>query len=176
MRSVFKPVVVLTMICIVVAGLLAYVNSVTKPVINAAADREAAAARKDVLPTATSFKELDMDDKPEGVVAVFRGSGDSGYVFMVSHKGYGGDVNLICGIDLNGRLVSVRTLSHSETNGIGSMVVDNSSDYRLKFTGLTSEELDSVDTVTGATISSTAYKKAVASAFEAYSALKEAEK
>ena len=92
---------------------------------------------------------------------------NGGYVIMLTVKGYGGDIRLICGI-LDGKLTKLKTLSHPETSGIGSKVVDNASGYSDNYIGKTEQDYADVDSVTGATISSTAYKKAIAEAFAAY--------
>ena len=70
-------------------------------------------------------------------------------------------------------LEKVKTLSHNETSGIGSKVADNKSAYNQKYSGKTADNYDSVDTVSGATISSKAYKKAVGLAFDAFQKAKE---
>ncbi len=174
MKDIIKPIVVLASICLIVTALLAYVNMVTQPIIKAAEEKAAAEARAEVLSEAKDFEELDIKNLPEGVTAVFRGSNDSGYVFMMTQKGYGGDIRLICGMHMDGTIEAVKTLSHSETSGIGSRVVDNGSGYRENYVGKDADSYKEVDALTGATISSTAYKKAIASAFEAYKTVKEA--
>ena len=131
-------------------------------------DKEAAQARSEVLSEAKDFEKLDVDKLPEGVTEVYKGSDNSGYVFMLTQKGYGGDIKLICGIRPDGSIEAVKTLLHSETGGIGSKVVDNGSGYHDNYKGKTASDYASVDGVTGATISSTAYKKALGTAFEAY--------
>ena len=80
----------------------------------------------------------------------------------------------MCGIKSDGSIESTKTLNHSETSGIGSKVVDNGSDYRKQYEGKTADKLDEVDAVTGATISSKAYKKAITAAFDAFATIKEA--
>lgn len=104
----------------------------------------------------------------------YKAKNGAGYVFMLSTKGYGGEIKLICGIKADGTIEQTKTLSHSETSGIGSKVVDNESPYRSQYEGKTVDKLDGVDAVTGATISSKAYKKAITAAFEAYNSVKEA--
>ena len=174
MKDILKPIAVLASICLIVTALLAYVNIVTSPIIKAAEEKAAAEARSEVLKEAKEFELLDIKGLPEGITAVYRGSDESGFVFMMTQKGYGGDINLICGIRPDGSMEAVKTLSHSETSGIGSKVVDNSSGYRDRYAGKTADTYSEVDAITGATISSTAYKKAIASAFEAYEIVKEA--
>ena len=100
-------------------------------------------------------------------------SGQETFKFAV--KQIVGDIKLICGIHNDGSIEAVKTLSHSETSGIGSKVVDNASGYRDNYAGKTAENYQDVDAVTGATISSKAYKAAIASAFEAYKTVKEAQ-
>ncbi len=171
MKDIIKPIAVLGAICLVVTALLAYINSVTSPIILAAEQKAAEEARLEVMPEANSFEKIDSE-LPEGVTEAYLAD-NGGYVIMLTTKGYGGDIRLICGI-LDGRLTKIKTLSHSETSGIGSKVVDNASGYSDNYAGKNAAECEDVDTVTGATISSTAYKKAIANAFAAYDQVKEA--
>lgn len=173
MKDIIKPIAVLAGICLVVTALLAYVNLVTAPIIQAAEEKAAAEARSEVLSEADSFEALDVP-LPQGVTEAYKGSNDAGYVFMLSAKGYGGEIKLICGIRNDGSIEAVKTLSHSETSGIGSRVVDNGSGYRENYYGKTAENYEQVDAISGATISSKAYKAAIASAFEAFAQVKEA--
>ncbi len=175
MKDIIRPVLVLTLICLVVTALLAFVNQETMPVIQKAEEAAAAAARTEVLPQAKQFERIENVDLPEGVTEVYKGSGHSGYVILMQTKGYGGTIRMICGIRPDGTMQGIKTLSHSETNGVGTKAVDNQSGYREKFSGTTAETFQQVDTISGATISSTAYKKAVGLAFEAYRIVKEAE-
>ena len=172
-KEIVKPIVVLTCICLVVTALLAYINTVTQPIIQAAEEKAATEARAEVLPEANgSFTPLDIE--VEGVTEAYQADNGAGYVFSLVTKGYGGDAKLICGINSNGEINSCKTLSHGETSGIGSRVFDNNEPFKDNFTGKTADTYEQVDGITGATISSTAYKKALKSAFEAYEAVKEA--
>ena len=94
-------------------------------------------------------------------------------MFKLSEKGYGGEIKLICGINPDGSIAGLKTTSHGETSGIGSRVVDNGSGYRENYYGKTASDYEGVDAVSGATISSKAYKKAIGNAFEAYELVKE---
>ena len=53
-----KPVLVLSVICVVVALLLSFVNAITAPIIEAAA----AKALTEVLPDGKNFEEIIIDD------------------------------------------------------------------------------------------------------------------
>lgn len=180
MKDIIKPIAVLAAICLVVTALLAFVNNVTSPIIQKAAAEKAAAARSEVLAEAggrfdtLSDEELEKLGTPSEVKEISKAQNGAGYVFTVVVKGYGGDIELMLGIRSDGSLEKIYTLSHSETSGIGSRVVDNKSGYADKYVGKTEESYAGVDTISGATISSKAYKKAIALAFEAYSTAKEA--
>ncbi|MEG2083421.1 MAG: hypothetical protein RRY38_02350, partial [Oscillospiraceae bacterium] len=51
------PVIILTVICIIVSGLLAFTNSATAPKIEAAIKKAAEETRLELLPEASEFTE-----------------------------------------------------------------------------------------------------------------------
>ena len=165
-------VVVLGAICLVIAMALALVNSVTLPVITAAAAERAEQARIEVMPEADGFEEIKVQGAPDTVTQVFRATNGAGYVFMLKTKGYGGDMELICGINDKGIITQTKTLEHSETAGLGAKTAENN--YRFQYRGKDST-LSGVDSITGATVSSKAYKSAIQDAFKAFALAKEAE-
>lgn len=171
--DIIKPVLVLTCICLVVSLLLAYINMVTSPIISEAEQKAEQEAMVEVLSEADSFKPIEIDGLPERVTAVYRAENGSGYVFMLTTKGYGGDMKLICAIKSDGTIEACKTLSHSETSGLGSKTAEDA--YRNQYSGKNADTLSEVDAISGATISSTAYKSAIEDAFAAYEMIKEAE-
>lgn len=172
-KEIIKPVLVLVCICLVVSGLLAFVNSVTAPVIADSEEKAAQEAMAQVLSQADSFEQAELNNPPQRVTEAYRASNGAGYVFMLSTKGYGGDMKLICGIKSDGTVEACKTLSHNETSGLGSKTAEDP--YRNQYKGKTADTLGEVDAISGATISSTAYKSAIEEAFQAYNQIKEAE-
>lgn len=171
-KNIIKPVLVLTCICLVVSVLLAYVNSVTSPIITEAEQKAAQEAMAEVLSEADAFEQITVDSLPERIDEVYRAENGSGYVFMMTTKGYGGDMKLICGIKADGTIEACKTLSHSETSGLGSKTAEDP--YRNQYCGKTADTLSEVDAISGATISSTAYMNAVKDAVTAFEMVKEA--
>ncbi len=169
-KDIIKPVAVLVCICFVVTALLAYINSVTAPIIKAADEKAAAQARMEVLSDADDFELMNVKKLPECVTEIYKAKNGAGYVFMLTVKGYGGDMKLICGINSDGEIEQTKTLSHSETSGLGSKTAEDS--YRKQYSGKSEKTVDEVDAVSGATISSNAYIKAVKDAFKAYDMVK----
>ena len=84
---------------------------------------------------------------------------------MLTVTAYRGDMDLICGIDNDGRIIATKTLKHSETKGMGSKTTEEP--FRSQFTGKDSS-LEGVQAVSGATISSKAYLGAIGDAFTAW--------
>ena len=159
------PIVVLGVICLVITALLALTNSATEPVIKKAAQERAEAARAEIIPDADGFELLEVEGLPENVDEVYGTTNDVGYIFMLSPMGYGGEMNLILGMNNDGTIIDVNTLKHSETKGMGSKTAEEP--FRSQFRGK-DEKLEGVDAITGATISSKAYLGAVADAFTAF--------
>lgn len=173
-NEIIKPVLVLVCICLVVTALLAYINSVTSPIIAKAEQEKTEQAMSEVLTEADGFEKLEIENLPDRVTEVYTANNGSGYVFMLTTKGYGGDMKLICGMKADGTIEQCKTLSHAETSGLGSKTAEDP--YRNQYCGKNSDTLSEVDAITGATISSTAYKNAIDDAFKAYDMVKEAGK
>ena len=173
-NEIIKPVLVLVSICLVVTALLAYINSVTSPIIAKAEEEKTRQAMTEVLSEADSFEKLEIENLPERVTEAYSATNGAGYVFMLTTKGYGGDMKLICGMDADGVIEQCKTLSHAETSGLGSKTAEDP--YRNQYCGKSAETLGEVDAITGATISSNAYKNAIEDAFKAYDIVTEAGK
>jgi electron transport complex protein RnfG len=170
-----KPILVLTLICLVCSGLLAYVNKITKPIIRETEERIATEAMNEVLPDAGGFAKIDVsfpDVYANGdtnyVTEAYKANNGNGYVFQVTGDGYGGKktMKLIVGVDPDGKIVETKTLSHSETAGMGSKTAGD--DYRFRWTGVDASAIDTVDGISGATFSSGHYKNSMRSVFDAF--------
>lgn len=148
------PIVVLTVICLVVSLLLGFTEQATTPIIEAAAKAAAEAARLEVLPGADSFSPVSLDGMPEGVTEVYTAANGAGTVVIAEGKGYGGTMQVIVGLDGDGKIVGTKTLSHGETQGLGSKTAD--SKFQSQFPGK-DENLDGVSAIAGATISSNCF-------------------
>ncbi len=161
------PVIVLTVICLVVSAALAATYSFTKPVIEAGEKAAADAARKVVLEGAESFSLVAVTDI-ENLVDAYKADNGAGYVFTTMAKGYGGEMKVITGITADGKISGVQLMDNAETQGIGSQVGE--AKYTDQYTGQDST-LSGVNAISGATISSTAFRSAVTTAFKAYGQL-----
>ncbi len=97
MKDIIKPIAVLAAICLVVTALLAYINSVTAPIIADANAKAEAKAQHEVLTEADAFEDIDVESAglPKEVTKAVKATNGAGYVFSLTVKGYGGDIDLI---------------------------------------------------------------------------------
>jgi len=117
---------ILCVISLIASGLLAIVNNVTIPIIAAQQIAANDAARKQILPEADSFEEV-QGEFGENVVEVYKavsGSEDIGYIIKTISKGYSGDIQIISGINKDGTIAGAVIGSMTETPGLGAKAQD----------------------------------------------------
>ena len=169
-NKIFKPIVVLVIICIVVTGALAATNGVTAPIIPAATQEAERAARSELPPEAEDFEPVTGVEVAD-VSAIYKSTNDVGVVITSSAKGYGGDVVVMTAITPDGTIKQIKVTEQAETKGIGSNVVATPS-YWERYEGVSAAQAlvlnQDIDAYSGATISSRAVLTAVNSAIEAY--------
>lgn len=167
--SMFKefamPPLVLTVIAAVVTGALVATESVTTPIIEQQAAAAADAARAVVLPSADSFTQVTVDEMPEGGIDIYEANNGTGYVVTAQAKGYGGMLKVMVGIDSNGLISGTEVLENNETQGLGSKVSEHA--FMDQYIGKDST-LEGIETISGTTISSNAFSKAVQNAYQVY--------
>ena len=172
-NKVFKPIVVLCVICVVITGALAATNSVTAPIIMEATLEAQRLARMELLPEAEDFTRVDSVEV-ENVSDVYAASNGVGYVITSTAKGYDGTMTVMTSFTPEGQIKQVKVTEAAETQGIGSNVSDSAA-YWAAYAGLDGTRNlvlnQDVDAYTGATISSRALNSAVNAAINAYNAI-----
>ncbi|MBE6972931.1 MAG: FMN-binding protein [Ruminococcaceae bacterium] len=171
-NKIFKPIVVLSVICIVITGALALTNDITKPIIEEATRKAQEAARMELLPDATGFTQAEGINLAN-VSDVYVADNGVGAVVTSSAKGYGGTMTVMVGFTADGTIRQIKVTENQETKGIGSKVAGDPA-FWTRFEGLEAEQLvlnQDVDGLSGATVSSKALLAAVNSAIEAYNAI-----
>lgn len=155
MKNHIKTVVSLTVICAVVSLLLALTNSITAPVIKEQENAAVNSALAEVLPGGEDFESVDISkfELPETITEAYSEK-NGGHVFKMKTSGYGSDFIIMCGITADGKVSGATTISSTETLGYEKNYGENLIDA-------TTETIDSVETVAGATKTTEAYKNAV---------------
>ena len=171
MHDFILPILVLTLICFAVSGALAFMDSITQPVIAEAASDRTKTIMNAKIPAAEGFEEIDISGlfNSRFTMEAYKSTNDVGYVIIKGANGFKSEVIIICGIDNDGKIIAVSVLSHKETAGYGNKMEEAS--FIDPFIGK-DKRLDGVDTVTGATYSTRAFIDAVNEAFEIYEIVK----
>ncbi|MBO5571164.1 MAG: FMN-binding protein [Ruminococcus sp.] len=171
MKDKIMPSLVLTVICIVAALLLTLAHEMTKDRI--AEQKELKFSKSvELLFGKTESKVVDLKcgyDEVETIAV----TPDKKTVIQVCTDGYSKDgINVLVGIDENGKLSGIEFVSLGETPGLGSKVRDEE-DFRKQFIGA-EKAPESFDAISGATYSSNGMKHAVDTALNVYNENKEA--
>ena len=136
-KFILKVAGTLTVISLVVALLLGLVNGVTKDKIAAIEAEKTRVAMSAVVPEGSEFTDaleipqaaIDAAKAQGGTVSelygVTNGGAEAGYVAKVAASGSQGTITMMVGIDANGAITGISVVSHSETSGIGTKVVEN---------------------------------------------------
>ena len=158
------PIGVLAAICMVVSGALAGTYQLTKPVIDKNEKAAADAGRLEVLSEGADFKVVE-GEFPEGTLSVYEAGNGAGYVVQSYAAGYGGPYEIMIGVNSEGTLSGLKVMKQTETPGIGSKTM--APEYLSTFVSK-DKNLEGVEAISGATISSTALRAAVDIGFQAY--------
>ena len=128
-----------------------------------------AAAPKDPLPSYTLAPQVEsnpahLGDETDlgGGVEASGGTPNADGTYVGAGSGIGGQVPVTVTLDADGKIASVEIGENSETEGIGSKAIEQLPE---QFVGLsTAEEIDAVDGVSGASITSKAIKGGIKAA------------
>ena len=185
MFELIKMVVVLTVLSCASGGLLAYLQGSTKDRIeNQVLEFVKGPAIRTIFEDASNdpikdrFTIKDGDTDRTFFVGVFNGNPNS-IAFETSGKGYGGNVGLMVGINIDdNQLVGVEVTTHSETPGMGARAKSDPT-FVAQFRGLpadkpfkVTQDGGSINAMSGATITSRAVSAAASEAEEIYQKLK----
>lgn len=186
MKEIVKLGLILLLTCAIAAVCLGVSNDLTKDQIAMQRELVNEQARKEILPEAKEFKGLDeaklgeIQAKQAKVVEVFVGYNGSeivGYTFKSLASGYGGNVEVITGIDANGVVSGVRVGSHQETPGLGGnaklpsfyeQYTGKSAGESIEVSKVETTDANKIQAISGATITSVAVTDGVNMAIDAY--------
>jgi electron transport complex protein RnfG len=181
------------LICCFSGGLLSYVNERTKGPIAESIRLEKIRAIKEVLsarfPDITISKDPDKDCKTIQVkdsetgkdkeVIFYQGKDGSGNTLGVAVKtasfvGYSGKISLMFGFNLAGEVTGTYVLEHAETPGLGSKIKEKPFTEQFSSLERRSEDLKitkfggTIESISGASISSHAFTSALNEALKLY--------
>lgn len=186
MREMIKMVLVLTILSCFSGGLLAYIYEGTKDQIaNQVLEFVKGPAIRKILvdasndPIADRFEIKDGETTRSFFVGVMDGEPRAVAFETFGKGGYGGDVGLMVGIDVNDdKLIGVGVTTHSETPGMGARA-QTDPNFVAQFQGLpikgpkkVTQDGGTINALSGATLTSRAVSLATTEAGQIYERLK----
>lgn len=163
-KYILRLTLTLLLITAVVASLLGLVNYLTADAIAEHTAQKARAAMEQVL-KADNYEPLALTEAQtgQGVTEAWQ-AGDAGYVVRLQANGFGGAIDLMVGVDAEGRVTGIAIISHSETASLGANCTRE--DFRSQFTGrfgllAVAKDGGDIEALTGATVTSRAVTQAV---------------
>lgn len=136
-KFILKVAGTLTVISLVVAALLGFVNSITADKIAEIDAENTRIAMSAVAPEGSEFGDkIEVTDDMVAAAAtqsgkilelypVTNGGAEAGYVMKISASGSQGTIVMMVGVDANKAITGISVVNHSETSGIGTKVVEN---------------------------------------------------
>ena len=169
MGDIMKLAIRLFIFSLVAAVGLAVTNEVTKGPI---AEQKIAAQKEalnKVLPGCNYEEILEIEGLAEGslIDQMFVGKNEesgeiAGYAFVANPQGYGGPIPITLGVSAEGHVTQTYVGALQETAGLGSRVGE--AEFQDQFIAIAADPdtlSDNVDTISGATVSSSAFFGAV---------------
>ena len=165
-ESTAKYILRLSAILFLIAGIvalaLAGVNSITAPAIEKLNAEKTQLAIEAVLPGGYDEEVTDYADATGLVSKVYKGA--NGYALEVKPGGFDNTITMMVGVDLDGNVLGISIVSHTETAGLGAVAAAKTSAgeaFRGQFEGQSgsvsvSKDGGQIEAITGATITSRA--------------------
>ncbi len=154
MKDLTRYGLILGIICFLASGVLAVVNNITEPRIQIQKEKKENSALKEVMPDSADFKPELKDGKLIYYKCYDSAGRLNGFVVKSEGKGYSSIIEVIAGLTPNLDIENVKILSQNETPGLGTRVTETG--FLGRFKGKNPNSLSKVDSITGATISSSA--------------------
>ena len=195
MKKIIKDTLALALITIVAGLALGAVYMITKEPIAKQNEKIKIAAYNSVFAELDSYKEYEevealskvLSEKGfkavelnEVVYAYDKDGKDIGVIITVTDKeGYGGNIKMTVGIDMEGTITGLEILEISETAGLGMKAADK--EFRNQFVGINADEVvytksgktepNEIDAISSATITTKAVTDGVNGAIAVYKEL-----
>ena len=171
--SIVKDALMLFLITLVLVAILSAAKVGTQSAIDKTNEEARIKAFNEVCPGYFSSEDITgdvvgasagYDASLNGDTPVLRCKNESGeiigYIVQCTAKGFGGPLNLIVGFDKASNITGVRySNTPSETPGLGMKTTEKS--FLDSWISHNSNNVKEVDTISGATVTSTAFKQAM---------------
>lgn len=169
MKNIVKLTVFLAIVAGLAGGALSFVNGMTDPIIQ---EQKIASVKENLVKIYSNgeeFKALDVSlSDYDALVSVYeadKGGSPVGYVYETSAQGYGGQVRALIALDKDGTYKGLQIIDCStETPGKGDVIAGDAFINSVVGKNIG----DSIDVISGSTISSNAVVEGIEQATQHY--------
>ena len=173
LKEIF-PVIFITLVVFVSVALVSGTDSITKDKIAYQIDQKIQGMLVETFPDMNEYTFTD------DIYTIYSDDTLVGYAFLATGKGYGGDIDILVGLEDEQTLKGITIVTQSETPRLGSRIIESS--FVSEFVGANIDDMflkkdgGQIDAITGASISSEAVVDVVRNtAMEKVKSLKERE-
>lgn len=161
MKEILRYGFILGIICLASSGILTVVNALTEPQIKIQKQKEETAALQTIFPEGAEF--IPKPDRETAVYYLVFDTGHllKGFILKAQQKGYSSTIEILTAVNTQLKIRDIKILYQNETPGLGTKITESNFTRQFKDKGI--DTLDTVQAISGATISSSAVIKAVRS-------------
>lgn len=170
MKYFLKLGLILLFITAIASGILAYINSLTSPIISENARLEKELARKEVLPLASTFDSLGVINNEPAFAAFDKDNNLVGYTLLATQYGYSSDIKTMVGLTNDFLINKIKIIAQAETPGLGANSAKPEFQARFDNKGIEQLKVDKdggdIQSITGATITTRAVTNSIKAGIE----------
>ncbi len=169
MKRILHYGAVLMIIAVISAGILSYSNKKTEGTIKNISKKLENEARKYVFKDGEEFKESEkIEIAGVEYLPVYGKVKKLGYIARIKTSGYGGDIVIVAGIDIKGKITGIKIIEARETPGLGDKILNETWQKSWIGRDKSYEFNKNKDAFAGATISPKAVYSGLKKALENY--------
>ncbi|NLP18077.1 MAG: RnfABCDGE type electron transport complex subunit G [Firmicutes bacterium] len=157
MREIVRLSLILMLLCAITGAALSATYAKTRPIIEEHEARVLEENLKALLPSADRFQLQEGEAEEDSTYYLgYKGQEQVGVIALFSQGGYNGDVRMMMGVDMGGKITGLRIMEHTETPGLGAKITEEWFISQFENKKVTDPLVigQDVDAITGATISS----------------------
>jgi len=157
-RGIF-PIIFIAIVVLIAVVLLTWTDGCTRDRIAAQEEAKLNRMLTEMFPAMSDYTVED------DIYTIYSDGAGIGYAFLAVGKGYGGDIDILVGLEDETTIKGITIVTQTETPGLGDRVVGSS--FTDQFSGLNFGDValrrdgGQIDAITGSTISSGAVVEAV---------------
>ena len=153
------PIIFITLVVLISISLLAFTDQITE------AKREEQRDQRIMEMLSDMFPELSHYELVDEIYLIYDDGEILGYAYIAQGKGYGGNIDILVGLENENTIKGINIVKHTESPGLGARIIED--EYRNQYISLDIADSEmnfdggQIDSITGATISSKAVADAV---------------